>query len=287
MIGKGSTISSTRSAIAYGWNQDKEAEVVFRQNLIGEDPLEIAQEFRFIQSQNANCSKNTLSFIISPTIEDGKKLSAKDLGRICRLFMAQMNLGDRQGIGFVHRDKKHIHIHLYVNRIDFRGDAYHNGFLSNRSQFAAIEVAKQMNLTTIGEVINEKLNKLTPIRKEIRRRHDITIKQDRPKTFNQYIKAMETNGVKVIPCINKSGRLQGFRFTYKGHNLKGSVIDPSMSAGNLAMQLYSKSMNKSKQLLTVKISNKSVPLAQKLALSISKRMAKKAIKQTINTGIEI
>src|SRR5690606_8145250 len=108
------------------------------------------------------------SFILSPTIEDGRKLSTEDLGKISMLFMKQMKLGDRQGIGFVHRDKEHLHIHLYVNCIDFRGNAYNVGFISNRSQLAALEVAKQMNLKTIKEVINEKLNNLAPLRTEIK-----------------------------------------------------------------------------------------------------------------------
>src|SRR5690606_17045273 len=100
MIGIGHSISQTRSAIAYGWNQEKNADIIFRQNLVGEGPIEIAQEFRFIQSQNAICYKNTLSFILSPTIEDGKKLCVRDLEEISRLFIQLMKLGDRQSIGF-------------------------------------------------------------------------------------------------------------------------------------------------------------------------------------------
>lgn len=287
MIGKGHSISQATATIAYGWNQEKNADVIFRQNLVGENPIEIAQEFRFIQSQNANSYKNNLSFILSPTIEDGKKLCAKDLEKICRLFIEQMKLGDRQGIGFVHRDKEHLHIHLYINCIDFKGNAYHNGFLSNRSQLAAIEVAKQMNLKTIKDVIEEKLNKLAPIRTEFKHRHDITMKRFRPKTFDQYIKHMKTSGVQVIPSINKAGSLQGFRFAYNGHSLKGSSIHQMMSAGNLAKQLYGQSITRSKRISAVKISGKIVPIAPGLALSIAKKIAKRAIKHAISTGIEI
>src|SRR5690606_10271068 len=208
MIGKGRSIAHTKTSIAYGWNQEKDAEVIFRQNLVGEDPTEISQEFRFIQSQNVDCQKNTLSFILSPTIEDGKKLSGKDLEKICSKFIKEMKLNDRQAIGFVHRDKEHVHIHLYVNRIDFRGNAYNDSFMGKRSQLAAEQVAKQMNLTTVKEVQMQKLNQLAPIRTELKRIHDNTMQRFKPKSFDEYIKGMKANGVKVIPSINKAGNLQ-------------------------------------------------------------------------------
>jgi hypothetical protein len=287
MIGKGHSILQAASTIAYGWNQEKNADVVFRQNLVGENPIEISREFRFIQNLNVNCHRKNLSFILSPTIEDGKKLSNEDLGRICRLFISQMKLGDRQGIGFVHRDKAHLHIHLYINRIDFKGNAYHVGFISNRSQLAAIEVAKQMNLKTIKEVVQEKLDKLALIRVEIKNKHDSIMKRFRPKTFDRYIKDMKTSGVKVIPSINKAGNLQGFRFAYKGYNLKGSSIHRTMEAGNLAKQLYGKSISGSRNISAVKISQTIIPIAASLARSIAKQIATNTIKHTISTGIEI
>ena len=41
MIGKGMAISHTKASMAYGWNQEKNAEVVFKQELIGSNPEEI------------------------------------------------------------------------------------------------------------------------------------------------------------------------------------------------------------------------------------------------------
>ena len=41
MIGKGKSISHTKASISYGWNNEKDAEIVFRQNLLGETPLDL------------------------------------------------------------------------------------------------------------------------------------------------------------------------------------------------------------------------------------------------------
>lgn len=279
MIGKGKSIAHTRASMAYGWNQEKNAEVVFRQHLAGESPTEITQEFRFVQQQNENCRKNTLSFVLSPTVEDGKKIGKKDLENLCSRFIEQMKLKERQAIAFVHRDKQHLHIHLYVNRIDFKGNAYNDSFIGKRSQKAAETVAEGMNLSTVKQVQLEKEFNLKDIRAEIKRRHDISMKSFRPKSFNDYIKAMETNGVKVIPSINKANKLQGFRFEFDGYNLKGSEIHRSMSGGNIGKELAGQVGREKflKENSSINLLGKVVQLSDRLTLSITKHVLKKII----------
>jgi hypothetical protein len=234
MIGKGKSISHTKASMSYGWDQEKDAEIVLKEFLHGDSPAEITQEFKMLQDQNHNCTKNTLSFIISPTIEDGKRLDKSKLEEISKRFMHEMKLGERQAVAFVHKDKEHKHIHLYVNRIDFKGVAYNNSFIGKRSQLATERVAEQMGLTTVKQVQFEKEFNLKEIRTEIKRRHDMIIK---PKSFDAYIKAIETNGVKVIPTINNQNKLKVSRFQFDGHNLKGSEVHHNMSIGNIGKQM--------------------------------------------------
>ena len=156
MIGKGTSISHTGTSIDYGWNQEKDAEIVFSQHLAGNNPHEITEEFKLIQEENTRCQKNTLSFILSPTQEDGSNLSKQQLGELTQKFIKEMQLKERQAIAFVHRDKAHTHVHLYVNRIGFDGKAYNDSFIGKRSQLAAEYVAKEMGLTTVKEVQLEK-----------------------------------------------------------------------------------------------------------------------------------
>jgi hypothetical protein len=284
MIGKGKSISHTRASMSYGWNQEKDAEVVLKEFLHGDSPAEITKEFKMLQDQNYNCTKNTLSFIISPTIEDGKRLNKNELYAITKRFTHEMKLGERQAIAFVHQDKEHKHIHLYVNRIDFRGVAYNDSFIGKRSQLAAEKVAEQMGLTTVKQVQFEKEFNLREIRTEIKRRHDLTMKQFQPKSFDDYMKCMQVNGVKVIPTINNQNKLQGFRFEFDGHNLKGSEIHRNMSVGNIGKQMAG--IQGSKVLksnnVRVKIAGKLVDLPPSLALKITKYVLKKAIQKGIS-----
>ena len=282
MIGKGHAISGTRVSISYGWNQEKEAEVVLREHVAGETPAEIAEEFRIIQSQNLRCTNNTLSFIVSPTIEDGKELSKKELEDLLK----EMNLQNNQSIGFVHRDKAHTHVHIYTNRIGFDGKVYNDSFIGKRSQIAADNVAKELGLTRVREVQQERLNELKGLRQEIKNIHDRVL-QSRPKSLDEYINKMKAQKVEVIPTINKANQLQGFRVEYKGGNLKASEVHRSMSGNRLIPTI---SQNQSFKRLTqapkeLQVLNKTVQLSSNLSTKIAKELVKGTIKIIRDTGI--
>jgi len=146
MIGKGSSISSTLGALRYGNNPDKEAEQVYSHLIVGDTAEEITREFEAVQHLNQNCERNTLSFILSPTVNDGAKMNNKDLSELTKTFIQQMKLEERQAVAYVHRDKEHTHVHLYVNRIDLSGKAYKDSFIGKQSQWAAERTAKQMGI---------------------------------------------------------------------------------------------------------------------------------------------
>ena len=225
-----------------------------------------------------------MSFVISPTIEDGKRLDKNELQAITKRFMHEMKLGERQAIAFVHQDKDHKHIHLYVNRIDFKGMAYNDSFIGKRSQLAAEKTAEHLGLTTVKQIQFEKEFNLNEIRTEIKRRHDLTMKQFKPKSFDAYIKDMQVNGVKVIPTINNQNKLQGFRFEFDGHNLKGSEVHRNMSISNIGKQMAGIEGTKvlKNNNVTIKIADKLVDLTPNLALKITKFIIKKAIDKGIS-----
>tara|TARA_R100000935_G_scaffold3137_4_gene8284 strand:+ start:253 stop:1116 length:864 start_codon:yes stop_codon:yes gene_type:complete len=287
MIGKGHSISRTGASIAYGWNQEKEAEVVLKEYLAGDTPVEITEEFKIIQSQNQRCTNNTLSFIVSPTIEDGKNMSRKDLGEIAQKFLQEMKLTNHQAIAFVHRDKQHTHIHIYANRISLTGEVYKDNFIGKRSQLAADNVAKELGLTRVREVQQERLLEFYGIRQEIRMIHEKVLGH-RPQSLDTYIRLMQDHKVKVIPTINKSHQLQGFRFKYKGVNLKASEVHRNMSGNRLIVEIsknksWTRSIEAPKSL---QILDKTLQLSTSLTHKITKELIKGTLR-ALDTGIGI
>ncbi|APA64264.1 relaxase/mobilization nuclease domain-containing protein [Maribacter sp. 1_2014MBL_MicDiv] len=284
MIGKVNLVSNNNT-IAYSWDQEKDATVVLRQNLLGENSKEISNEFKTIQNMNVKCKKNTMSFIISPTIKDGQKLTDKQFGEIAQRFITEMKLTNHQAIAFTHSNTKCKHMHLIINRINFNGRTYNDSFIGKRTTFSAEKVAKSMGLKTVQDVQNEKLDKLKNLRLEIQNIHKHVMKNSRPKTFDDYIKKMASKNIQVIPSINKGGRLQGFRFEFKGVNLKGSEVHRSMSGGKIANELATNSSGKILQhsAKAVNIGGSMVELSTNFLSSL----AKKAVKQVITKGMEI
>jgi len=287
MIGKVKAVGNTGANIDYGLDKEKDAEIVFSQHLAGDNAQEITDEFRLIQKQNTRCQKNTLSFILSPTREDGKILTKQRLGELTQRFVKQMQLKENQAVAFVHRDKAHTHVHLYVNRIGFDGKAYNDSFIGKRSQLAAENVAKDMGLTTVKDVQLEKEMDTIRIRLEIKNIHQKIMENERPKTMDVYFKTMKAQNVEVIPSINKANKLQGFRFEYKGQNFKASQVHRSMSGGRIMAQL-SQNLGITKPLevgKSVQLLGKTLEMSTNLAASIAKNIIKKTIKRAIDTGI--
>lgn len=289
MIGLGKSISHTGASMGYGWDQEKDAKVVYREHLSGDNPKEITQEFKVIQSQNHRCKKNTLSFVLSPTIEDGRELKDIELRGITERFVKEMKLQERQAIAFVHQDKSHLHIHLYVNRIAFDGRAYKDNFIGKRSQQAAEQVARQMGITTVREVQQQKLNRVKEVRSEIKQIHKKVMTEIKPKDFDQYIKYMKQNNVEVVPSINRANQLQGFRFKYNGYNLKGSDVHRSMSMGRIAERIGfdSSVTQKTAKDNTLNLFGSRVGVSPNLAATMAKKAIKLIIKKSIDIGFEI
>jgi len=288
MIGKGHSIASTGASIEYGWNQEKEAEVVLKEYLAGETPKEITEEFKIIQSQNERCTQNTLSFILSPTVKDGQEMSKAQLKEITSRFLKEMELKNRQAIAFVHRDKEHTHVHVYVNRIGFDGKAYNDSFIGKRSQIAADNVAKELGLTRVRDVQLEKLKELNWQRLAIRNINN-KVMETRPKSLDEYISKMKSCNVQVIPSINKSNQLQGFRFEYKGANLKGSEVHRSMTGGKIIGEISqnAKGIGMKEILSGLKMMDKTVQLSTNMASKIAKDLIKQVIKRGLDTGMSM
>lgn len=282
MIGKGKSISHTKASIEYGWNQEKDAIIVFKNYLIGSNPTEITQEFKNIQALNYQCKRNTLSFVLSPTIEDGQKLSKSDLSNITAKFITELKLEEYQSIAFIHQDKDHKHIHLYVNRINFKGEAYNDSYIGKRSQKVAENVANAMNLKTVKQVQKDKLDDIKTLRYVIKMKSDQSLQKTR--SFQDYIGNLKTKGVDIKPVINKLNQIQGFQYTYANRTLKGSKVHRELSINNLVHKISFNIIDVVEMLEQnqIIINNKAFKLHYNLKNSIEKKYNSEIKKQLIN-----
>ncbi len=246
MIGKGKSITHTQAAINYALVKEK-AEVIDKRFLAGESPEEITKEFQQFQNLNGRCKNNTFSFVISPSIEDGKKLTNQDYQKIGREFLDKSGLSEHQAIVMKHKDREHTHLHIYANRISLNGEAAKDHFIGKQSQRIAEEIAQKRGLTIARHVQIEREEERKPVKEEIKGRFENAIKTAKPRNLEEFWDALRANKIEVNPTINKAGKMQGYRVAFGGQDFKASEIGNKYTIGKIDKTLQKENQKQEQQ----------------------------------------
>lgn len=228
MIGKAKSISHVSNAINYAKNK-KGAVEINRHNVAGETGREIAKEFRVFQNLNARCERNSFSVVLSPSIPDGIKLTYADFAKLADDFLERMNLKEQQYISFLHSDRDHKHLHIFVNRIDSNGKAYKDHFISKKAQRIAESIAKKWGFTTAKKIQQKKEERLG---NQIINAHEKILPQ-RPQNIFEYADQMNLFGIQMQLKQASDGKVVGIKFRIGEESIKASSVNRSFSAANL------------------------------------------------------
>lgn len=242
MIGKAKSCVGGFSLFNYVIDDDKGIELL-RNNLCGETPIELFREMQIIQSLNQKAANKLISMVLSPHIEDGEKLTLKQLENLTKEFLKELeiNLENSQFIAFLHTEKRHRHIHILFNRVDEHGRLLKDNHIGKKAQWAAHRVAEKNGLISAKQIRIDKIKEAESIktdsknlRKEIYQKHLDTMAAI-PKTMEKYLSEMMKQGVKFLPTINKQGNLQGFRIRdmETQTEMKASEVHRNMGLKNL------------------------------------------------------
>ncbi len=228
MIGKGKSIAHTSNAIDYAMNKPHAIEVS-RNLLVGETGKQMAQEFRVFQNFNARCQRNSFSFVLSPTIPVGNKLTNEAFTNLTDDFLSRMKLNENQFISFLHSDDKHKHLHIFVNRINENGKAYKDNYISKKAQRIAESMAKARGFTTAKEIQIEKEERLS---QQIKETHGKVLQQN-PRDIFEYAEFMKDYGIQPQLKQASNEKVVGIRFHIGKESIKASAVDRSFSAARL------------------------------------------------------
>lgn len=280
MFSSGYAISHTANAVDYA-REKLNAQELDRHMVSGETGQEIQADFQVFQRLNQRCDNNTLSFVISPTIEDGKQLSNSKLREISHDFLKEVSneinkylqekgeesnidLLQFQRISYVHTDKSHKHVHLYVNRINELGKATDVSFLKYKSGFAAEKVAQRYGLTTANEVKQMKIKKLAPEIKQIKLASKAVLRNC-PKSIKEYTSQMKEYGILSHLKHDSKGNLVGLKF---------EIGDKMVKASNVSRNLSGKKILKTLADNALKLSPDPATKAIKIVKEIGKNLGK-------------
>lgn len=246
MVGKGEAIGHTANAVNYAKEKQKAVEID-RGMVAGETKDDIFKEFQMIQQQNTRCKNNTFSFVVSPTAEDGKRLSDGDFKNICRDFLKRMNLDDRQYVAYKHIDNGNPHLHIYANRIGLDGKAAPDKFLSNRASRTADLIAEDRGLRKAKDVQIEKQAKLSKEYAHVFDAHKDVLKRG-CKSLDDYSKKMKAKGFEPVFKFSSKGKAVGVNFKIGDKLIKGSAINKVMSATRIEKAVFEVAKTIAKQI---------------------------------------
>lgn len=239
MISKAKSCTGGTALFNYVVNKNKGYELL-RNNISGITPKEMYSDFSILQQQNLRCKNNTISIVLSPTINDSIKMTNEQLKALTKDFLKEMDLDPKtnQFIAFVHTEKEHKHVHIILNRVKQDGTLIKDSFISKKAQFVAHEMALKHGFTSAKELkkVKEQERKLfyKEVRNLIKKSHYLVLKE-KPKNLKIYQNKMLGHGIKVNPTINKQVNIQGFRFIHEasGTDLKASEVDRNLKLNQL------------------------------------------------------
>ena len=185
----------------------------------------------------------TIHSILSPAIEDGKRLDTTQWKTIADKYLMNMNMHGLQAIGFLHEDKDHKHLHLVINKVkEDNFKLFHDNYIGKKTQKAADNIAIDMKLIRATEIRQERINQSARIKDALQA--GITISEEKPvgtkhqfksmlegviknsfRSIDEYFTALERVGFKVHSYSNKeTGELRGYGVEMSGVKMDASAI---------------------------------------------------------------
>jgi len=229
MISKAKSTKGSSQAIDYIMNDKGQAIELDRNLVSGMDGKEILKEMRTVQSQNLRCEKNTFSIVLSPSPD--REYSVKELKEYLHKHLENLKLQENQWIATVHNSTGIQHIHIIANRIDKSGKALPDNFISKKAQNSAEKIAIEKGLTVARDIQNGRSDLFKSVKQNIAKAHNFS----NAKSFDQYRKQMNDNGIEVKIKLNTKLQAQGMKFLHKetGLEFKSSEIGKQYGIKNL------------------------------------------------------
>lgn len=258
MIGKSKSVKGSLSGAMYKEREDKEAEIIYQHNMIGETPKERWEEMKEVADLNQRMEKPFLENVISPVKSKGDNLSKEDWEKLAKDYAEKMNFGDNQWYAVLHKNTDEKHLHIFANRVDFSGkNTIPDNFIGEKSGKIAEQLAKERGWETAKEIAQGKkaeiknvLEECIPESKSLSELQDKMHSQGYVLELNYQNKGGEQklNGARVIPVseykskeeLSKREQLakKGFRLSDIDRKLNINSINAEISKNIIKTQNY-------------------------------------------------
>lgn len=231
MIIKARSISHIKSSLGYILKEEKQHEFLASDGLDTTNVKTMLSDFSIYQKEKV--IKGYVSVVISPHQED--KLTIQEYRNLLKETLEELKLNNRQFIAVMHRNTDYPHIHVLLNRIDYKNNTWKDHHIAWKCQSACLSITKKLNLKNAYEstkkenkkTINNQYDKaFGELKKELQQ----IVKQElmKGKDLEHFYSHLESRGVKVEIEQFKNGSF-GTTLEYKGVKFKASTINRKLS----------------------------------------------------------
>jgi hypothetical protein len=264
MIAKISNVSSFSAVLNYIVN--KKETLVFDEEII-ENPASsriggsiitdtvsnMTKEFKLVPNKLKHPAKH-----LSISLPIGETLSADKWYALAKDVVAAAGYGDNQWICYRHSDQKHDHVHIVLNRKNFKCKTISD----SNEKYKFMEIMRQMetkyNLTPFVED-NTKVKEST-LEAKLSKRGVVTDKKElhskiktaisKSGNWLDFPNQLKLQGVEWSPRLNDEGAETGARYNFKGKTYAGSKVGYSLQ--NIEKIFFEKGKEQEHKLKPVK-----------------------------------
>ena len=267
MIAKTTTGSNFEGALTYGAGQRQgkgkepgEAPLLVVSNVIPGSPAEMAQEMQSTASRSCKVQKpvwhTVLSWKEGEEVSQAQKVAAAR--RYCELIGAPINR--HQVVVYEHRDKKHAHVHIYINRVPIdSGPALRTDNNFYRQPAITKQISQELGMQSIPER-RRSIKDLDPKKEAAREQVSQAIRDVLSQTNKggeEWLAAqLQQQRVSVRYTHDKGGTLRGVSFELDGVGVKGQEV--GFKAARLR-EAFAASIAQQAALLSVKPTENQTP----------------------------
>lgn len=211
-------------------------------NLSGQNPRELAREFRLVREPRPDVEKPVHHASISAGEND--RLTVEQWQEIAGEYVEKMGFGNSPHVVIQHRGSQRDHIHIVASRVGEDGQIVSEWKSKQRAEEVMREVEKKYDLERLP--LSKDVMRAAPTRAEkevFERTGKMSARlsmqalveralRDGP-TAAEFIEKLQTYGIETIPYVQPTGRVSGVSFRQGKELMKGSDLGRGFSWGGL------------------------------------------------------
>jgi hypothetical protein len=225
--------------------QKKDAELIHMNGIYGEEPRDLAHQFRAVS--NGNEHAQNVVWHTSLSFSDSDHLTKDQMVEAAEKFLnkAGFSKENNQYLIVQHHDTAHKHIHICANRVGYDGTCVSDSYSKSNTVKWSKELENELNLTKVRDrhieknIARDKVPGMESAKKQIQRGIDQYLSQPGEKSFSSMSEALKKNGIEAKVCKHlQTGKEYGISFKIGDLALKGSELGKNYAFKALAAQIF-------------------------------------------------